>query len=441
MESRQWIVQLAVIAYLPISKLRDVLPDLTVYLAAIGILAILSAWLLNFPLKFTFGPRQKIWISYCFFLLALGALALLVSGTPTTTVLGSMIIIVATILAGLAIQAARFSREKALETALYSVACLVIASTALFFVGIEPANSWSKNLNYSSSLRAIGLFVDRGSMPLTGGGTSHSAASAVVLAGMITLRKFNTFGIVAIGCAIWGLLVGDGRAAMAACLGAILFIEVARGRFYRFAFVIVPAGYFIFSIATWILVNSPIAQLVGRANVAADIETGNSRTLLWGRAFEYLAENPTALFTGHGLFGHQTAGIIADNRFMIGFHGTDKALTMHSTSVQALVDGGVLGLAFLTLILFLACREVEKFRSSRAMLCAAALMTCMMVNGIFDVWMTPYFDEGFYLFGLVTMALIVRWPAGFSFKVAKKRPPMATPSQPQGVGFDGRPVS
>ncbi|MBO6944612.1 O-antigen ligase family protein [Altererythrobacter sp.] len=258
---------------------------------------------------------------------------------------------------------------------------------------------------------------------------------------MITLRKFNMFGIVAIGCATWGLLVGDGRAAMAACLGAILLVEITKGKFFRFAFLLVPTGYFIFSLGTLILSKSPLAQSVSRSGVAADIETGNSRTLVWARAFEHLAENPTALLTGHGMFGHQAAGIMADNRFMSGFHGTDKALTLHSTSIQTLVDGGVLGLAFLTLILFLACRDAERFRSSRAMLCAAALMTCMMVNGIFDVWMTPYFDEGFYLFGLVTMALIARWPAGFGIKAAKKRPSMTRSSQPRGVGFDGRPAN
>lgn len=403
-------VRAAIVSYLPITKLRDVLPDITALLAAAGLAIIAASGLLLRRKRLRFGSDQKAWLGAALYSAILCLVAMLAKSSQMTTLVGSAIIIVAVVMSGLVLQARGVSREQVVQFTLEALASLLVVSTILFIFGVGSVNIWSQNFSYSSTLMSFGILVDRAAMPLTGGGTSHSMLSAMVLTGYIVRGWRTPFAIIAIGCAVWGLLVGDARAAMFACVVAILFVKIPRGRGLRFAGLIFPFSAIAMRLGLEALSVTGLAGQLSRSGGTGEIATGNSRTLIWERAVEYLWNHPFELVFGNGLFGQTRVGLLNGVRFVRGFGSQLDEVSMHNASVQYLIDGGIIAVVGMSLLIFYALKRLEAQRSSGTMRAAAAMMICMLIAGIFDVWMTTYVDEGFFAFMLLTMAAIVSWP-------------------------------
>jgi hypothetical protein len=403
-------VRMAVIAYLPITKLRDVSPDYVVWLAATGLILLGLAWAFFRRERIKFGPGQYVWMITLIYLIFVCIVALLAQSTETSSILGSLLIVITGLLSGLVLQSRGVQREQVVLITIEALSALLIFSTVLFFLDVRPAGTWSHNTSYSSTLMAFGIYVDRAAMPLTSGGTAHSMISAVVFTGYFLSGRRTPFALTAMGCAIWGIMVGDARASLLACAFGIGLLVLLKGRGFRYVALLFPASYLVVTIGLEALSRSNVVALLARSGASVEIATGNSRTLVWDRAIGYLTEHPFALAFGNGLYSQSRIGLLRNNRFIAGFEGSGDNLSLHNISIQYLMDGGFLGLLTVSFVIFLVCKRLEFLRTSRMMRAAAGMMACMLIGGFFDVWMTPYNDEGMLTFALLAMAALVRWP-------------------------------
>lgn len=377
-------------AYLPIMKLRAVYPDLASILAALGLAMLILPLLI--------GRNRRIGGNLWAWWLLPGMLAVQLVmaigySAPLNAVAGNAAGIASAMIAAIVMYVKGYSVEQAIDTVLKALACLLIASTALYFLDVRTARPWDETPGFANILRSLGFYVWRSGMPLTGGAVSHSTLAAVVLAGMVVRARLSIFSITAVGCALWGLAIGDGRGAMIGGLAGVIGALVLGG-WFRWSALSVPAGFSLLSAAA--LLPKSWLYAISRTGDATEIVTGNNRTLVWQQAFNYLADHPVNLLIGAGHFGQVTSGIVGGMAAMTKFENAAQ-LSLHNVGVQALFDGGMLGLALTTLWLFYACKGLEKFPIG------AAMMLAMLVAGVFDVWASPYSDEGFFALAALGM--------------------------------------
>jgi len=229
---------------------------------------------------------------------------------PVTTILGTTLMLVGPAVLGILWILAPTPRDRALVTIMDGLGVLIVTSTLLYFAGVKPVMEWSAG---TGSMGTFG--IARVNMPLTLGATSHSAiCGAVLLTSVFSFRRANftrrLFSLITLASSIFGLLITDGRMAMAATLLVLAIMPLpikpvlAKLTPYLAALFAVSAPLFLFLIQ---LAPPDLLEAISRSGSAAEITSGNMRVFVWERIATHMMRNPIDYVFGYGLLGQGMA--------------------------------------------------------------------------------------------------------------------------------------
>jgi hypothetical protein len=278
----------------------------------------------------------------------------------------------------------------------------------------------------SRMLSSFGISQARVSFPFSGGVNNY--AIIVGVASLVSIRYLKGFGVaVSVLCACTlamaatTILYADSRAIILATLLAVMVSGMhGTNRQRIITFILTAAatvGPLILMTASGILPNS-ILNMVSRSAAAgtrAEALT-SGRSFIWQQAFNDLADNPLSLAFGYGPYSQlvSAAGKQLSRFFM--FAGGGSQYTFHSSTVQYIMDCGVVGVMVLTFFYFsmiYVCVEIIKRlialpnRSNGVIEIRALLgsLIIIIVAGVTEAANTIYLRESQVLFIFVASAI------------------------------------
>jgi len=150
-------------------------------------------------------------------------------------------------------------------------------------------------------------------------------------------------------------------------------------------------------------------SLLSRRGRLSELSTFNSRTMIWGHAFDELKRLKAIHFVGFGAFGHVTSGLCYKYARM---WSEPELILLHNTYLQYLIDFGYIGLLiFLAMIINIfkilgKTNKVVDKKSIRFFHPAMASMLYLAVCGLLDV--NIYFTQilTFYVFMFINYQVI-----------------------------------
>jgi O-antigen ligase len=279
----------------------------------------------------------------------------------------------------------------------------------MHFAGVASTTAITlADLQATTLLYKWGFGVMREVMPLTNGMTSHSALCGIVaLSAGLVLTSWRTtlgrklFTVAALGAALYGLAVTDGRAAIAAGGGLFLiaaFTPWLRARVLRYAgwLMLVSVPLFLTLAA---LVPRDWLAVVARSGMAAEIVEGDSRVKIWSAIWRAVVEQPLDFVFGFGLYGQVTSGIGSEISRLFVAWGGSSYYSAHNAGMQVLLDGGIVALAvfiwFYNSALSGASQSYSVKQEPEDKLALALLLYVLLV-GVLDTVGTMVWREVFF---------------------------------------------
>ncbi|MEW9534405.1 O-antigen ligase family protein [Microbispora sp. NPDC049125] len=171
--------------------------------------------------------------------------------------------------------------------------------------------------------------------------------------------------IVVLGAAL--IATGTRGAAAGCAVGAIVLMVVARGARGRAEFLLLGAPLVIVVVLAF---PDDLVAFATRGETVQQLETLNARTDLWTLALEAVSQQP---FFGNGLSAAR--GLFLDE---IGLGGG------HNAFVNALVEGGLVGLTLFCLLLVVLCTQHLRLGRLRAQRADAGLLLGLVLFFVID---------------------------------------------------------
>lgn len=360
--------------------MRDVEPSLTLVFAGLAAL-IVAITLVGKPLKFRGSNVWLVWVASGVFSLAVTTLY-----QPASAQSLAAIVMLYAIAFSMSIALANRRKEYVVRLAGDMVMVTTALSFSLWLLGVQPAVKWAENVGYSSMMQLVGVNMTRDAFPMTGGSTAQAAIFG--LAALICIYRKGLLYKALLPICIFGLMIADGRAAVAAL--ALAWIPYGRKSLALLIPLSIPTIIAIFAI-----IPDSILTAFSRSGRVEEITGGNNRMAIWQAGYHYLLEHPFTLFFGNGFYGQSEIIGGFDRVFQQFNSGT---YSLHNTGLQIWIDQGLIGLSVVTLMAFMVLTRLNGI--------GAAMMAYIVLIGLFDTFGTIYWDIGFLVFSLLSWSVL-----------------------------------
>lgn len=388
--------------------LRDIAPQYTMIFVGLAVMATVIAFTRAFagrPHSFTLSWQLGA-VYYSLF--AMAVLAIIYGVLGADTILGLSVMYVSAGLCGLACVMSSKDAGPIVGVAVNSLALLVVASTALWLLGLESQAETGFAGASGTTLGAYGFDVVRVKFPLTFGYTSHASICGLVAVGLAPRLK-GWAAWLAIACAVAGVILADGRTAMMAVLLVLFVWRFTPPAIMPHIAYILPLSA-VLLLGMLLLLPDELLALISRSGDAAEIRSGNERLFVWSRVLEVIASSPERFIFGYGYFG-QAASRVSDTYAIIfaNWTGDLRFYSLHNAGIQLLLDGGVPAiLLFFFFYRFIIiknakCWQVTKSPSS---LSALNVVAFVLLGGATDTIGTPIQRDIFFAILLIGFAAL-----------------------------------
>jgi O-antigen ligase len=251
-------------------------------------------------------------------------------------------------------------------TKLLSFLILAPSITILIFllfyvVGYNKAVPFGEGENLFLSL--LGIHLEKRNIPFINAhpntiGIYAGATLVMSVIGIWTLqleKKYHTLLLVNVAiCSIF-LLVVDSRGTILNTLIAILAVYVLNRihavSMLRYVVIISPFLPFIMLFVLSTFADNPLIAQLSRNE--GDLETGNSRGIIWQYCLNELMDVKPIHFIGYGANGQVPSGVSKLYAYFFSEEGGDQMIT-HNYFIQSLFDLGYIGSFMLLAVMYIA---------------------------------------------------------------------------------------
>jgi hypothetical protein len=287
----------------------------------------------------------------------------------------------------------------------YPLGLFSILNLLLWFLGF----SLESNLEIGSSVllsQLIGKTIPRVTFPLGSGAVNFGLQLGTLLISSYALLKYySRLYILGVIFSVVLLLINDSRAIIMSCV-LILALQYFRN-LQMFLLKLVPLfillGPFILVGSVYVMQYFDLITILSRSST--DLETGNSRFLIWLVSLnEFITPKIDHLF-GYGMYGTYTSG--ASKYWANNFTSFENPLltTAHNTFLSILYDVGYVGVTLLIYLLSKSCKKI--YFTYKNNLHQPVLSTCASVlllysfAGVTDITISLYTANNCYIFFLI----------------------------------------
>lgn len=207
------------------------------------------------------------------------------------------------------------------------------------------------------------------------------------------------------------IVLSDARgSAVAAALCIAVYLTFNRGWMRiltRLMFVAtLTSPVWLYSLFNWF--NNENIDILGRGGeVGIRLGAGTGRPVVWEAAFNELAEFKVQHLFGYGLYGHVNSGISFKYQWI--FPQEIEPHTLHSFTLQTIIDSGYVGLALISITAWLAISGIFR-RTWMTDLQAKALFACLIfiyISGLTEITGTAYYFDMFLVtIGIYALSVI-----------------------------------
>jgi len=288
---------------------------------------------------------------------------------------------------------------------LYPVGLFAILNLLLWFFGF----SFESNLELGSSVllgQLIGKTIPRVTFPLVSGSVNFGLQLGTLLISSFALfkyySKFYVFGFL---FSVVLLLMNDSRAVIMSCI-LILALQYLR-KVQMFLLKLIPLiillGPFILVGSVYAMQYFDLISIVSRSS--SDLETGNSRFLIWLVSLNEFMIPKMEHLLGYGMYGTFTSG--ASVYWASNFTSFENPLltTAHNTFLSTLYDMGYIGVIFLILVLLKSCKKLYVIYESGIynpiLSACSGILLLYAFAGITDITISLYTANNCYIFFLI----------------------------------------
>lgn len=273
--------------------------------------------------------------------------------------------------------------ERRLAALALSPGIYCIFSALLQLAGITREDRLGVAAGQQASLAEwVGLSVERVHFALATGVNSMGIAAAlgVVGAGILLVRGAAPLwatvptALASAYCAV----LSDTRVSLFLAVIAIAYFGWGRRRLaIRWIALAVPLLPLAFVWLLTALRGSWLETAIARQS--GEFATGNGRVEIWQGAWRALQDGGAEILVGWGARGQVTSGASANYAYVFSGYPNPLQFSAHNVVLQTLLDTGVLGLALLTLCVFLAASALQGHWRGNDDSAAVAILACMLV--------------------------------------------------------------
>ncbi|MGA0557756.1 O-antigen ligase family protein [Larkinella sp. VNQ87] len=287
-----------------------------------------------------------------------------------------------------------------------------------WFLGVTVGQFEETNIGQALIISKIGINIDRVRFPLATGFNSF----ATLLGGLLTIsltsiRFIPKYKLISISSSIIFfvmLLLIDSRAAI--IYPIIIFIltniiyKKNNIKLIRFSPLIQIGGPILFML--FFQFASQIALFDSISRSSEEVQTGNSRSLIWAISISKFQDFNIYSLLGHGEYGHYASGAsIAWGSFFGRFENSDL-MHPHNTILMILFDYGLLGIIIYLYLLNCSIKMIIKSwkYDKKFNILIISYLLYFLIIGITESFFGFYYLNTYYLFFSVLIIQAVAYP-------------------------------
>lgn len=292
---------------------------------------------------------------------------------------------------------------------------LSLVSILLKVLNISFGDLVSLDLGLAVVLSNLGININRIAFPLTGGINSYTS----VLGGLLTLStlaliflsKRKVFYLfVAITFSIQLLLLDSRGPIMFSIIAILVSYFVQKWRKFKFVFsipIVSIIAPFLFIIG--IMITNIFFEENAFQRNSYEMESGNSRLIIWLISIEEFANFKTTHLFGYGEFGHFKSGASELWSSQFSAFQDSNMIHPHNTNLSILYDYGYVGLMTYTIFLFYISKRLYKnlkLNTPLATILFGFFFYCTLINST-ETFISFYYLNAFNLVLICTLLLFI----------------------------------